>query len=346
MLLANGSFWVLSVALLHVAQFLLAFCAFGAGKAKLQFTSEEDPNSRFQCKGSLGDYVACQCREDDSELSCINAQFVDTDIFLHVNNRYRHFRKVTFHGNNFQDLPNSPLFGQNEHENLEVLNISANYIVNLHSNALKRLPNLLVLDLSNNEVLYLRRAFTLLVNRTIQFSLMMQMFKNANLKELNYVDLSYNYFTTLPFDLPCVFPSLKYLDLRQNFLQTLNLNTTCVTNIETIDLSRNHIHQLNEAFRHGIGARVPPNSLLLRNSFHCNCESIAYIKWIRGTNKVRDKEQLLCHRASPSDYVGAELISVPLEKLDCAISLTITQNVANSVYFVQLNILAVIILQL
>lgn len=34
---------------------------------------------------------------------------------------FRHFRKVTFHGNNFQDLPDSPLFGQNEHENLEVI---------------------------------------------------------------------------------------------------------------------------------------------------------------------------------------------------------------------------------
>lgn len=34
---------------------------------------------------------------------------------------FRHLRKVTFHGNNFQDLPDSPLFGQNEHGNLEVI---------------------------------------------------------------------------------------------------------------------------------------------------------------------------------------------------------------------------------
>ncbi|KAK6113855.1 Leucine rich repeat family protein [Brugia pahangi] len=339
-----------TVALLHVVRFFLAFCVFGAVEAKRQSISEEeDPNSRFQCQGSLSDYAACQCREQDSELSCINAQFVDTDIFLHVNNLYRHLRKVTFHGNNFQDLPNSPLFGRNKHENIEVLNISANYIVNLHSNALRGMPNLLVLDLSNNEIvlkeedinflshtpklkqLYLRRAFTLLVNRTVQFSLMMQMFRKANLEELNYIDLSYNYFTKLPYNLPCPFPSLKYLDLRQNFLQTINLNTTCLSRIETIDLSRNHIRQLDEGFRQGIGRFAQPNSLLLRNSFHCNCESIDYIKWIRSTDKIRDKHQLSCHRASPPAYAGISLVDVPLEKLDCTVPLTIISNVGNTI---------------
>lgn len=339
---------MLAVSLLYVVRSLAALSAFDAVQGKRQTISEEDPNSRFQCQGSLSDYAACQCHEEDSELSCINAQFVDTDVFLHVNNHYRHLRKVTFHGNNFQDLPDSPLFGQNEHENLEVLNISANYIVNLHSNALQGMPNLLVLDLSNNEIvlkeddvhflshtpklkqLYLRRAFTSLVNRTVQFSLMMRMFKSAYLQELNYIDLSYNFFTTLPYNLPCPFPSLRYLDLRQNFLQTLILNITCLSKIQTIDLSRNHIRQLDEEFRQGVGKIVQPYSLLLRNSFHCDCESITFIKWIRITNKIRDKEQLICHRASPPIYAGTKLIHVPLEKLDCVVSLTVTQNAVNS----------------
>jgi Leucine-rich repeat (LRR) protein len=65
---------------------------------------------------------------------------------------YRHLRRVTFHGNNFQDLPDTPLFGAASHETLELLNISANYIVNLNANALRNMPNLRVLDLSNNEI--------------------------------------------------------------------------------------------------------------------------------------------------------------------------------------------------
>lgn len=65
---------------------------------------------------------------------------------------FRLIRKLIFHGNNFQDLPDSPLFGSVVHEDLQVLNISANYIVNLHNNALKGAPNIKVLDLSNNEI--------------------------------------------------------------------------------------------------------------------------------------------------------------------------------------------------
>uniref|UniRef100_A0A915AJC5 Trophoblast glycoprotein n=1 Tax=Parascaris univalens TaxID=6257 RepID=A0A915AJC5_PARUN len=317
----------------------LALGILGAAEVKRQTVSEEDPNSRFLCQGSLSDFAACQCREEDSELSCINAQFVDTDVFLHVNNHYRHLRKVTFHGNNFQDLPDSPLFGPNVHQNLEVLNISANYIVNLHSHALQGMPNLLVLDISNNEIvlkdedvnflshtpklkqLYLRRAFTSLVNRTLQFTLMMRMFRNAKLNELNYIDLSYNYLTSVPYDIACPFPTLRYVDLRQNFLQTLNVNTSCMSHIQTLDLSRNHFRQLDETFRSGVGSRLPPNSIMLRNSFHCNCESAEYIKWIRKANTIRDRTILTCQRASPPEFVGARLIDVPLNKLDCAVSL-------------------------
>jgi hypothetical protein len=113
---------------------------------------ESDPNSRYMCKGQLGDFAACTCMEAASEISCINAQFVDADVFLHINGFYKSINKITFHGNNFQDLPNRPLFGDVEHRNLHVLNISANYIVNLNSNALQGMPNIRVLDLSNNEI--------------------------------------------------------------------------------------------------------------------------------------------------------------------------------------------------
>jgi Leucine-rich repeat (LRR) protein len=87
-------------------------------------------------------------------------------------------RRVTFHGNNFVELPFTALFGESHiHERLELLNISANYIVKLHANALRGMPNLVTLDMSNNEIvlkdddlaflthvpklqqLYLRRAF-------------------------------------------------------------------------------------------------------------------------------------------------------------------------------------------
>ncbi|VDN50554.1 unnamed protein product, partial [Dracunculus medinensis] len=325
-----------------------------------------DPNSNFLCRGSLNDYAACQCREDDSELSCINAQFVDTDVFLHINNYHRHFRKITFHGNNFQDLPDNPLFGTDEHQNLEVLNISANYIVNLNSKALKGMPNLLILDMSNNEIvlkpedttflsyipklkqLYLRRAFTSLVNRTVQFALMMEMFENANLSELNYIDLSYNFFTSVPYQLACPFPSLRYIDLRQNFLQTVNINLTCLAKIEIFDLSRqfitflNNFRQLDESFMKGIGQMLPERSIILKNSFYCNCKSVSFIKWVRHSRTVY-KNVLACSRASPSKYNGFRLQDLPLDALDCNDPVLAGQA---SLYFNTISVLSMLLLDI
>jgi hypothetical protein len=78
-------------------------------------------------------------------VACINAQFVDTAIFQYLIGHYefvtvdkliiwiysidpnRNIEQLTFHGNNFQDLPDGSLFGpSNRLENLRVLNISAN----------------------------------------------------------------------------------------------------------------------------------------------------------------------------------------------------------------------------
>lgn len=97
---------------------------------------------------------------------------------MHIYVICRYVRRVTFHGNNFVELPFTALFGESHiHERLEMLNISANYIVKLHPNSLRGMPNLRILDMSNNEIvlkdddiaflthvpklqqLFLRRAF-------------------------------------------------------------------------------------------------------------------------------------------------------------------------------------------
>ncbi|KAH7695114.1 Leucine Rich Repeat family protein, partial [Aphelenchoides avenae] len=180
--------------------------------------AEHDPNSRYVCKGPLSEYAACQCNEEASEVACVNAQFVDAGVFQHVSNYYKSMNRVTFHGNNFQDLPESPLFGDAPYESIHILNISANYIVNLHSKALMGLPNLQELDLSYNEIvlteanvdflthtprithLYLRRAFTSVINRTAQFELMLRMFYKAKLDHLRVLasDRYSHHFSLVP----------------------------------------------------------------------------------------------------------------------------------------------------
>uniref|UniRef100_A0A1I7X4M1 Laminin N-terminal domain-containing protein n=1 Tax=Heterorhabditis bacteriophora TaxID=37862 RepID=A0A1I7X4M1_HETBA len=73
----------------RAAVFLLATVACQARERERQSYTQEDPSSQFLCRGSLGEYAACQCNENEGEISCINAQFVDTDAFLNVNNYYK-----------------------------------------------------------------------------------------------------------------------------------------------------------------------------------------------------------------------------------------------------------------
>lgn len=125
----------------------------GGGGGVVLISQENDPNLQYICKGALGEFAACQCNDEDAEVACINAQFVDTAVFQYINSYYGSLKRITFHGNNFQDLPNRALFGDGiVYENLRVLNISANYIVNLHRNALQNMPAVEELDLSNNEI--------------------------------------------------------------------------------------------------------------------------------------------------------------------------------------------------
>ncbi|KAI6244104.1 Leucine-rich repeat domain containing protein [Aphelenchoides fujianensis] len=288
--------------------FVLLGTSVRAGKSRVHLP-DHDPNAEFVCKGELSEFPACSCNEAESEVVCQNAQFVDVHSFHYVNTFYHSIKKLSFIGNNFQDLPNAPLFGSYIHDDLQVLNISANYIVNLHNNALKGAPNIRTLDLSYNEIvlnqncvdflkparklqqLYLRRAFTSSVNRTVQFELMMEMFNRAELKQLK-------------------------ANLRQNMLKTIVANVSCLGGLDNLDLSRNHFHETS-------GGTSPttcrPNrSPFGRNIFHCDCNSKEWIAWFRSTNTVREKTAFTCAKASPPKFVGSRMVEVPVNQLDCS----------------------------
>ncbi|CAB3410279.1 unnamed protein product [Caenorhabditis bovis] len=289
---------------------------------------------KLQCTGKLGEYAACQCDPSVGEFSCINAQFVDTNVFLEIANNYRNLKSVTFHGNNFQDLPKTPFFGASSQDSLLKLNLSANYIVNLNGNAMKHMPNLQVLDISNNEIvfrprdvdflthtphltqLYMRRAFTVTINRTQQFELMLEMFRLAKLEYLQILDLSYNFIHNVPYELPCPFPSLQTLDLRQNFLKNFVVNASCIKEVNTINLARNQFNTIPKSFQM-LADKGKPHTFILKNQFYCDCNSKDFIVWIRSTKSLRDKSNMFCDRASPKILVGTKILDVPIDKLTC-----------------------------
>ncbi|VDD96712.1 unnamed protein product [Enterobius vermicularis] len=201
------------------------------------------------------------------------------------------------------------------------------------------MPNLMILDLSNNEIvlheemidflshtprlhqLYLRRAFTAMNKDEKQLHLLMKI--NLFFYALQILDLSYNFFTTVPYNLPCPFPSLTELDLKQNYLQSFDIDTSCISKLRTLDISR-YI-----AFKSNFSCLLKiENSIVLNNHFICDCNSSEYIYWIRNSTSIADKNSLLCYRAIPAQYKKAKLMEVPVEELNCTVADTATTNLA------------------
>jgi len=110
-------------------------------------------------------------------------------------------------------------------------------------------------------------------------------------------------------------------------LKSVAMNVSCLAAINTIDLSRNHFHQLDEDFRRNFANYLPPQSLAMRNLFHCDCHSKEWIAWIRSTNTIREKTMLTCSRSSPLMYVGSRLVEVPVHNLDCSVPMDASGSV-------------------
>ncbi len=64
--------------------------------------------------------------------------------------------------------------------------------------------------------------------------------------ELEIVDLSYNSFTEVPWDLPCVAPQLKKLHLQHNRIQDLDLVHSMPRQLESLDVDRNQLSNLEK----------------------------------------------------------------------------------------------------
>ena len=64
--------------------------------------------------------------------------------------------------------------------------------------------------------------------------------------ELEIIDLSYNSFTEVPWDLPCVAPQLKKLHLQHNQIQDLDLVHSMPRHLESLDLDRNQLGNLEK----------------------------------------------------------------------------------------------------
>lgn len=303
-------------------------CLFLDTQQRQSHATHDDPwAARDRCTKKDFLYPQCQCNE--TRVSCVNAQMTDTDLFLHLND-YPNVVSVTFHGNNFEELP-ARVLGTTEYIQLRYLNLSANYFVKVDAGAFLHMPNLVSLDLSQNEMrfdeldvdllsplpklqeLRLRKAFPRsMPNASQQMDLFRRMLQKAKLTKLRLLDMSYNELERIPERLGCTVPNLEILLLMGNSFRFFHADISCYKSLKKLDLSDNYFARLDQRFMRFCD-QLPRNAISLqRNPFVCDNRSRDFIEWLRTTPAVQDKTLIMC-QLGPDDGCRIRVLDKSLE---------------------------------
>ncbi len=89
--------------------------------------------------------------------------------------------------------------------------------------------------------------------------------------ELEIIDLSYNSFTEVPWDLPCIAPQLKKLHLQSNQIQDLDLVHGMPRQLESLDLDKNQLSNLEKQRPMTLPCGHPMRLLALPENSMGNC---------------------------------------------------------------------------
>ena len=157
---------------------------------------------------------------------------------------------------------------------IKFLNLSHNKIENINRDAVRYLPSLTRLDLSNNDL-----------SETNAFDTISHLFRyNTQLRD---IDLSANNLEFLPNETFANKAHLELMNLSSNAFDQIHFHFWNLPNLTTIDLSFNKMVNLDSHSRHSLDNwyRFHPEkhesvSLILHgNPFSCSCSSLDFVKW-------------------------------------------------------------------
>uniref|UniRef100_H3A6Q6 Trophoblast glycoprotein n=2 Tax=Latimeria chalumnae TaxID=7897 RepID=H3A6Q6_LATCH len=212
-------------------------------------------------------------------------------------------------------------------EQLTTLNLSGNKIEVVDAQAFAGLPNLRQLDLSHNRILrFSPEAFSAksplqelnlskaLLNRSYVEEIG-ELLQNGTFQNLSKLELAYNNFLFLPYNMFSALPSLRHLDLKNNSIVGLSEGTFNNLRLETLDLSGNALKDLKNATLSQLGAQENLKIALDSNPWLCDCGIEDFLIWLRSTDAVEKKEELLC--VFPEKMRNRPILQVTSSELEC-----------------------------
>ncbi|XP_051938498.1 toll-like receptor 7 [Hippocampus zosterae] len=256
-----------------------------------------------------------------------NDHYFESEGLIHMLNFTKHLKKLQTLRMNHNKISTSTNT-EMESESLERLEFRDNRLDMLWRdgdtrfvNYFKKLLNLKVLDISNNNLNFIpSQVFSGLPDKLSQLYVKTNRLKSFPwgklqlIRSLEVLDLSENSLSTVPTMLSNCTRSLKKLFLQKNQILTLTPNfLKDAHNLTYLDVSFNHIQVIEKSSFPDDVVNQMEMLLLHNNDFICSCNVTSFITWLNDTKVPIPRLATDVTCADPETQRGQAVISVDLQ---------------------------------
>lgn len=213
-------------------------------------------------------------------------------------------------------------------EQLTDVYLSANELESVDAKVFDNLPNLVRLDLSNNNIqTFSERAFppnntlqVLNLSRTLHNHSLIDdvlgVLRSGNLIQLTQLDLSNNDLMVLPDDIFANLSSMANLSLQNSSIISIQNGTLRVPPLHDLDLRDNSLRDLSTTAQAEFSLKPGLRVRLAGNPWRCDCSIEDMLLWLKNATPVADVQNLTC--AEPEHLRHQPLLQVETSRLTCS----------------------------
>lgn len=213
-------------------------------------------------------------------------------------------------------------------EQLTDLYLSGNELESVDAKVFDNLPNLVRLDLSNNNIQHFsKRAFphnnvlkVLNLSGCLSNKSLVDVFtdvtQGGNLQQLTDLDLSNNNLVIPPVNMLSALPGLVNLSLQNSSIVSIPNGTLWVPPLRDLDLRDNSLTDLSHSTMAELSLKPGLRVRLAGNPWRCDCFIEESLAWLKNSTQVTDLDDLTC--SEPEGLRRQPLLRLERSQLECS----------------------------